>query len=294
MIQKLDFAVLSAFVTVVETQSFQSAARELGRTPSAVSMQIRKLEDRFGQSMLDRKGNGVELTLAGERLFPYAKSLVEQAAEAGTALEAPTLSGEVRLGLPEWFATTRLQALIARFMRAHPNVRLKIQADASSALYSAVRSDELDMALAIVDDIWDQRSTVYSERLCWVAGHHQPLRIGDDIPLALFDAPCPYRSVAMRSLHANDWSWRETFTSSSVSTVRNAVKAGLGLSVFPESAVTEDLRVLGESDGFPALPNTDLGIYEQPGARSATHRTLTRHLADTIREITRLPIDACV
>ena len=292
MIQKLDLTVLSAFVAVVETRSVRRAAKRLSRSESAVSMQIRRLETRLNVRLIDRESGRIALTGHGEQLLPYAKRLVEQAYEATTALCQPDLAGEVRLGVPEWFASQRLQAVLSRFMRAHPAVRLNVRADASSELRAAVSRGHLDVALAIIDEEDDRLPVVYSESLCWVVGKDQPLRIGQEMPLALFDPPCPYRAIAMRALSQSDWRWRETFTSSSVSTVANAVKAGMGVSVFPESAVGEDLRVLGPRDGFPELPRTELGIHTRRNAPSEAHRHLTRYLADTIKEITRLPAEA--
>jgi DNA-binding transcriptional LysR family regulator len=289
MIQKLDFTVLSAFVAVVETGSFRGASERLSRTQSAVSVQIRRLEDRVGARLIQRYPGNVKLTVYGERLLPYAKRLVDQAMEATSALHAPELAGEIRLGVPEWFAIQRRQSVFSRFMRANPKVYLNIRVDVSSQLRDAVSTEDLDLALAIRDTEDDMRPVVHSEPLLWVVGKDQPLRIGEEMPLALFDPPCPYRAIAMRTLGQCGWSWRETFTSSSVASVTNAVRAGMGLSVFPESAVTDDLRVLGSNDGFPDLPRTELAIHKRKTAASDAHRHLTAHLAETIKEITRLP-----
>ena len=291
MIQKMDITVLSAFVAVVETGGFRRAGDRLSRTQSAVSMQIRRLEERVGARLLDREGATITLTAQGERLLPHARRMVDQAAEAASALKTPELSGEIRLGVPEWFASQRRQAAISRFMRANPKVHVNVRVDTSAKLRDALSTADLDLALAIRESDDDRRPVVYSEPLLWVVGKDQPLRIGAEMPLALFDPPCPYRAIAMRALSETGWAWRETFTSGSVASVTNAVRVGMGLSVFPESAVTDDLRVLGARDGFPPLPRTELGIHKRRAAADDAHRQLTSHLAETIKEITRMPAE---
>jgi len=289
MVHALELTLLSTFIAIVETGSFGRAAERLGRSQSAVSMQMRRLEERLDRRLLARNAHSVSLTEDGHRLFPYAKSIVEMSEEARTLMSGPRLSGELKMGMPEWFTATRLQAILSRFMRAHPDVHLKIRADASSQLRPAVREGELDLALAIVGPQDDLTCAIYSERLLWVVGRDHAPRIGEEMPLALFDPPCPYRAIATQELERFGWEWKETFTSSSVSTVRNAVEAGVGISVFPESAVMDSLRLLDENEGFPVLPKTHLAIYENPCHESETTRQLAAHLADCVRELTRLP-----
>jgi len=288
-VQALDLTLLATFVAIVETGSFSRAAERVARGQSAVSMQMRKLEDRLETRLLDRNAHTVALTDDGHRLFPYAKSIVEMNEEARAVMSGRGASGELRVGVPEWFTDARLNGILSRFMRAHPNVHLKIRADASSKLHSALDAGELDWALAIMDPADDPAQAVHSERLLWVVGRNHAPRIGDEMPLALFDPPCPYRGIAIRELERFHWSWRETFTSSSVPSVRNAVEARMGLSVFPESAVTDGLRVLGDNDGFPRLPNTRLAIYENRENLTGTNARVAAHLADCVRELTRLP-----
>jgi len=288
-VHALDLTLLSTFVAIVETGSFGRAAERVARGPSAVSMQMRRLEERLDTRLLDRNAHAVALTEDGHRLFPYAKSLVEMSEEARAVMSDAGLSGKLRVGVPEWFGNTRLQGVLARFMRSHPNVHLNVRADASTNLREGVARGELDMALAIVDPADTGEHAVHSERLLWVVGRNHAPRIGEEMPLALFEPPCPYRDLAIGELERFGWRWRETFTSSSVATVRNAVEARMGLSVFPESAVTDELRVLGETDGFPRLPNTHLAIYDNRRQQSATMAAAMGDFVDCVRELTRLP-----
>ncbi|RDD62570.1 LysR family transcriptional regulator [Ferruginivarius sediminum] len=262
IIGRLDLELLMALVAIVDAGSFKQAARRLNLTQSAISMQIKRLEDRVGQRLLSRHGRQVELTEAGRILHKYARTIVDLEEEARMQLAMPPLSGRVRIGLPEWFAGRRLQALLAQFTRAHPGVHLAMRADASSELREAVSAGTLDLALGIIESVDNAPPAVYQEQLVWVVGEERALEINEDMPVALFDPPCPYRELAMEGLERCGWRGHEVFTSASVASVRTAVETGLGISVFPESAVRPGLRVLTNAEGFPELPMTTLGIYK--------------------------------
>lgn len=283
---RLDLELLSAFVAIVECGGFSRAASRLNRTQSAVSMQIKRLEERVGRRLLNRSAHGVSLTEEGRVLFDYAEKILDLNEQARMHFAAPELEGNVRLGLPEWFAGKRLQNLLARFSRAHPRVRLSVRVGPSSDLRDFLQLGTLDLALAIAETP-DVPRAVYREPLCWVVGRDVTPNVHDEMPLALFDPPCPYREITKQRLGKAGWQWRETFTSSSVASVRVAVEAGLGISVFPQSAVTSDLAVLGPRDGFPTLPETELAIYTAPRLAS----TPALHLREYLEEIVQDPGD---
>jgi DNA-binding transcriptional LysR family regulator len=121
----LDMDVLRTFVTGFELGSFARAADRLGRSQSAVSTQLRKLEEQIGLPLVQKSGRGLALTTAGERLLSYAKRLLELNDEAVDTIRGSDLEGWVRLGLPQDFADTFLPAVLGRFSRAHPRVRVQ-------------------------------------------------------------------------------------------------------------------------------------------------------------------------
>jgi DNA-binding transcriptional LysR family regulator len=264
VIGRLDLELLMAFVTIVECGSFTRAAQRLNLTQSAVSMQIKRLEDRVGRRLLYRHGRRLEMTEPGQLLHKYARRIVDLEEDARVQLSMPPLAGSIKIGVPEWFAGFKLQRLLAEFTRTHPDVHLVMRADASRELRDAVEAGQLDLALAIVEPHSNAPAPAYRERLQWVVGAGRPLDVTGEMPVALFDPPCPYRALAMEGLKTCGWRGREVFTSASVASVRTAVEIGLGISVFPESAVCRGLRVLSDSEGFPPLPDTQLGIYKSP------------------------------
>jgi len=283
-----DFASLSTLVAVAETGGVQRSAARLGRTPSAVSMQLKRLEERLAVALFVRHSTAMTLTPAGERFYAYAKRLCELAEEARVAATEPGLAGTIHLGLPEWLADSRVQNVLSRFMRANPNVRVQVRVDTSDKLRPAVANGDLNLALAIVAPSDSIDRAVYSEPLRWVVASQGGVPVGDVMPLVLFNPPCPYREVATKAMESCGWHWRETFTSASVASVRNAVENGIGVSVVPESAVHGSLRVLDEGDGFPALPKTHLALYTAVEPTRAS-RELAAYIRRCVREITRAP-----
>ena len=284
VIGRLDVDLLSALIAVHETGGVTRAAERLNRTQPAVSMQLRRLEDRVGKPLIERMRRQLRLTPHGEELLPYAKRIVSLCEEARERMAMPRLAGTARVGIPEWFATDRLQAVLCRFSRLHPSVRLDIEVGPSVRLRELMHDGHLHLALAICVFFDTAGEQVWREPLHWVAARNLSLDDSDQVPLALFHDPCPYRDLAIGKLNQSGRSWREAFTSSSVSTVRAAVLSGLGVSVFPAGAVTEDLRILGPKEGFADLPPTELSIYTAHGELPEPVTYLAQYLGDYVTE----------
>lgn len=284
VIGRLDVDLLSALIAVHETGGVTRAAERLNRTQPAVSMQLRRLEQRVGKPLIERMHRRLRLTPHGEELMPYAKRIVSLCEEARERMAMPRLTGTARIGIPEWFATDRLQAVLCRFSRLHPSVRLDIEVGPSVRLRELLHGGRLQLALAICVFFDTTGEQVWREPLHWVSARNLPVEERDQVPLALFHDPCPYRDLAISNLNQAGRSWREAFTSSSVSTVRAAVLSGLGVSIFPAGAITDDLRILGPKDGFAALPPTELSIYTARGDLPDPVVYLAQYLADYVTE----------
>src|SRR5262249_42036725 len=134
VLTNLDLDVLRTFVTGLDLGSFAKAAERLGRSQSAISLQLRRLEETTGQTLLRKHGRGLALTHEGEIMLGYARRLLELNDEAVAALKKPSLEGHVRLGLPPDFAETWLPDVLGRFARAHPNVQVEARVDNNKAL----------------------------------------------------------------------------------------------------------------------------------------------------------------
>ena len=198
----LELDLLRAFVTVVETASFTRAAAMLGRTQPAVSLQIRRLEDRLRSPLLDRGGKGVALTTEGAALLPHARRLLRLNDEIVSTLGEGDLEGEVRFGAPDDIATMHLPGILGAFARSHPRISLAVTCDYTANLLDQMSRGMLDLALIKREPVGPELGVrVWSEPLVWVA---LDASIVETTPLPLIIAPAPdiYRKRALGALQA--------------------------------------------------------------------------------------------
>jgi len=285
----LDMDVLRTFVTGFELGSFARAADRLGRSQSAVSTQLRKLEDQVGQPLVQKSGRGLALTTAGESLLSYAKRLLELNDEAVASIRGAEVEGWARLGLPQDFAESWLPPVLARFAQAHPRVRVEVQVDRSIPLTEKIVKGELDLALVWGDDV----KAPYAERiaeipLAWIArpGWAGLNSLGSEpVPLAAFAPPCVFRSAAIEALDRAGIPWRLVFTTPSLSGLWAAAAGGLGMTVRTSMGMPETLVALDASAvGLPALPVMPLTLLRSEAESAASVARLKDILAETIEE----------
>uniref|UniRef100_UPI001E5D3492 LysR family transcriptional regulator n=1 Tax=Methylobacterium sp. Leaf118 TaxID=2876562 RepID=UPI001E5D3492 len=206
----LDMDVLRSFVTGIDLGGYARAAARLGRSPSAVSLQLRKLEDQVGCPLFLKQGRGLALTEAGEALLGYARRLLALNDAALAALRAPPLSGAVRLGLPQDVAETHLPPVLARFAQAHPQVRVGARVERDAVLRAGLAAGELDLAL-----LWQEGAeaeppgaVLLDLPMAWIGPRAWPGRVpGAPLPLAAFDAPCLFRRAGLAALDAAGIPW---------------------------------------------------------------------------------------
>ncbi len=271
----LDMDALRSLTVAMDTGSFARAAERLGRTPSALSLQMRKLEGQAGRPLLRKSGRGVELTEAGETLLRYARRMLALNDEATALLSEPEPAGEVRIGMPQDYAETRLPGLLGRFAQAHPGAQVTATVDRSAVLPAQVGRGELDLALfhqSVGDRPLAPEAPVDRRRLRrlavrwlaapgWVPDPTRPL------PLALLNPPCPFRDMALEALEQAQIPWRPAFSSGGPAGVWAAVAAGLGVTARPAEAAPPGL--LDISAQSPPLPDIELWLATPRGAKPA-------------------------
>jgi len=280
-----DLDVLRSLTVGIELGSFAKAADRLGRSTSAVSAQLKKLEEQVGTPILRKVGRGMVLTPTGEVLLGYARRLLELNEEAAHAVRGADLKGEVRLGVPEDFAASLLTSVLGGFARAHPRVRVEARLARNAELLEQVERGRLDLALA-----WDGgKPTAYTRcvsalAMCWIGtATGEPARDGsaEPIPLAALEAPCVMRSAAIAALDQARIPWRMAFTSPSLGGVWAAVAAGLGVTVRTRAGLPPPLTVLGH---LPRLPDIRLNIHRGEAEPSPAVRRLELLLLDHLHE----------
>ncbi|CAB3906944.1 LysR substrate-binding domain-containing protein [Achromobacter deleyi] len=283
-----DLDVLRSFVAGVELGSFGRAADRLGRSTSAVSAQLKKLEDQAGVPLLRKAGRGLALTDAGETMLAYARRLLELNDQAAVAVRGAQLQGQVRLGLQEDFGEILLPQVLGQFARAHPQVRIEARVARNADLLERIAACELDLALAWDVDASQPHATRLAELpMCWIGPVASGLAwagAANALPLVAFEAPCLFRSRATDALDRAGIAWTSAFISPSLAGLWAAVSAGLGLMVRTPLGLPAGLRVLAPGElGLPPLPSLTLSLYgaqRQPGPVAAA-------LADIVRQCVR-------
>ncbi|SIR14079.1 DNA-binding transcriptional regulator, LysR family [Rhizobium sp. RU35A] len=281
----LDMDALRSFVAGIEAGSFALAADRLGRSTSAVSAQLKKLEDQTGTKLVQRAGRGLELTEGGEVFLSYARRLLNLNDEAVSAIHGPELEGWVRLGIQEDFGESVLPQVLGRFARAHPKVRIEGRIGRNVELREKVAAGHLDLALA-----WDDGTATRADRiatlpLCWLGpADEEPLwqmNAGEPLPLAALEAPCILRNLACGYLDQAGIAWRVAFVSPSLAGLWAATAAGLGIALRTPVGRPSSVRVLDAAEhNLPSLPTLGLSLLS-----SATpHNQISAHLATIIRQ----------
>lgn len=283
-----DPEVLRSFLLGVELDSFARAAERLNRSTSAVSAQLKRLEDQAGRPLLRKSGRGMALTETGEVMLGYARRLLELNDEAAAAVRGVELEGRVRLGLQEDFGETLLPAVLGRFARAHPKLRIEARIARNAELLDGVNHGKLDLALA-----WEgEQSSPHVERLArlplrWIgsadARSSKLRRRGEALPLVVLDAPCLVRRAAIDALDRAGIAWRIAFTSASLAGTWAAVTAGLGVSVRTPLGLPAGVRALTAKEaGLPALPMLGLALHRADAEPFPAVTRLAEILIDTL------------
>jgi len=278
----IDVDQLRTFIAIAETGSFTKAADVVHKTQSAVSMQMKRLEERLGRAIFARDGRASKLTEDGERLLDYARRIIKLNVEVLAALSDAELTGRVRLGVPDDYADRYLPEIMARFARAYPGVELTVMCEPSVDLVERVDGNDLD--LAIITDCGTSRpSEIFrQERLLWVTSSRHSIHTEEPLPLALGRSTCGWRRAAIACLETIARPHRILYTSVNAGAIAAAVLSGLAVSVFPESALRPGMRVLSPADGFPELPSCRVGLARNPHERSPLADALAEHIISSL------------
>jgi DNA-binding transcriptional LysR family regulator len=262
-----DIDLLRTLVTAHQLGSFNRAADRIGRSQSAVSQQIQKLEEQVGEPLFRKQGRQMLLTDAGEVLLGYARRILDLNDEAVVAIRGRAMEGLVRFGLPADFAETWLPAALGAFKRTHPAVRIEAVVDRNRRLLELLDRGELDLVLAIGSGTRSDASLLAMLTLVWIgaASSTAALMPGEPIPLAVYEAPCFFRQRALAALDKAGVPWRIAFTSPSLHGLWGAVAAGLGVTLRTAVGLPASLRVL---DGLPTIADPTVPVCLHNGGRT--------------------------
>ena len=278
----MDIDFLRTLVSAEDLGGMNRAAEHVGRSQSAVSQQMRKLEQKLGHRLFRKQGRGLELTEAGQLLLIYARRMLALNDEAVAALQGAGLEGAVRFGLPSDFAETWLPAALGQFKRTHPLIRVEANVDRNSVLRDKLNKGQLDLVMFFGDSLSPNGERLARLPMVWIGSSQRAWRTGEPVPLVLFEAPCVFRKAGIEALDAAGIPWRIAFTSPSLAGLWAAVDAGLGISPRTTAHVPRSLQVLGKRDKLPKLPSIDLSLCDRGRPLTPAASRLKRILADTI------------
>ena len=272
----LEIDLLRSFAAVADTGSFTAAADLVARTQSAVSMQIKRLEDVVGRRVFERSSRSLELTADGRLLLDYARRMLELNDESLRRIARPPVTGRARLGVTEYFVPNEVPRLLARFAAAHPGVELDVRMGLSRDLRVELDSGRLDAAIVRFRP-GEQGSAepIWQESQHWVAAEGWESAKGAPVPLVALPAGCVLRDFAIETFRRQQRPWRLAFTGSSMASVQAAVLAGLGVSIVSRSAVLPGMRILPRGKAWPDAGPLEVGVLSGRGAPAAIVDALT-------------------
>jgi DNA-binding transcriptional LysR family regulator len=281
--RNLDIGVLRTLIAIDQYGSFARAAERIGRSESAVSLQLKRLEELIGVPLFHRVGRKMALTDAGQTLLSYARQLIEINDRALTVSSGREAEGVVRLGVPADFAETWLPPALARFARLHPGIRVETTVGRSPALMAALSDGGLDLAVSFAAGEASAARWSVTLPMTWIGPRGFKRAPGEPVRLAVFDPPCLFRSAATAALDADDIPWTIAFTSPSLAGLWAAVNAGLGVTVRTPAGLPPHLWTLRSPTPLPSLPNVTLALFNRrEGDPSAAALRLSEVLSESI------------
>lgn len=253
----LDLDALRSFIAFVDTGSFTQAARQVCRTQSAISMQMKKLEASTGQQLFVKQGRNLELTEQGQLLASYARQMLSLHDNALHRLEAHSEYPPLTLGCPDDYAEEIMPLVVQIIQQRYPTLSLRVHCDCSASLREMLDENIIQLAILSAAPDKEEGSILRHEVGRWVHGGYPELLEQEELPLILYEAGCRFRSAALDGLEKQNRRYRVHCNSSSATAIKSLIRQGLGVSALAGSSISADLTTISDSK-LPALPTIDV------------------------------------
>jgi DNA-binding transcriptional LysR family regulator len=286
----LDIDILRTVVTAQQLGGFKRAAQRVGRSQSAVSQQVRRLEEQLGKQMFRKEGRGLVPTEAGDVILSYARRILDLNDEAVAAARGIALGGSVRFGLQTDLTENWLPKALARAKKAHPEIQVEVSADRYAVLIDRLDRGQLDLALLFGPTKRSDGEWITALPMAWIGSPKQRLSLRRDQPLqlALCSPPCYFRGAAIDALNEAGVPWQIAFSSLSVHGIWAAVDAGLGITLRTATSIPRQLTAIKPRSSLPRLPKVDLYLHDGGREPSKTVSRFKQTLLETLTEYLRL------
>jgi DNA-binding transcriptional LysR family regulator len=285
--QRLDLDLLNTFVAIADHGGFAHAGKRVHRSQSAVSLQMQRLESMAGTALFKRAGRQMQITDAGDVLLNRARKLLALNDETLQALRGTVVEGTVRLGATTDVAEDFLPGILKEFCAAHARVKLEVVVERSHELVRGFRAGNLDLAIALGETPKGQ--VLGKQKVMWIAARDFKLDPAQPVPLVLLDAPCIFRELAIGALDAHRIPWRIVYGTSSLSGLRTAVKAGLGVTPRTVSLPASGLQHISRCRQLPALGTLALSLYGGKNADSLAAAKLAKLVEERLGAALGMP-----
>jgi len=285
--RNLPIDLLRTLITISEVGGYTRAAALLGRTQPAISLQIKRLDELLGVSLLAQSGKKTVLSDDGQRLAVYARQILRLNDEAVAQFSAEALDGTLRVGLPTDFATAYLQESILQFASETPAAELKIHCGLSADLLQELHRNEQDVIVALYSDEDNQYlSSHWIQQPLWACSKQFKLRQDQPVPLVAHYEGCAYRERMTSVLSRERRRWNVVFSAPGISELQSAVLSSFGVTALTEKTLLKGMRVLGEKEGFAALPSIHVGIFCRHSNMSKAGLLLIEQLNHALSNLT--------
>jgi len=277
----IDSELLRTFVAIADHGGFTRAAEMVNRTQSAVSMQMKRLEEDVVQRPLfQRDGRQLSLTAEGQLLLSYARRILKLHAEVMNSMREPHMVGTVRIGTPDDYVMRFMQGILVRFAECYPLVQVELHCEPS---FQLLQRQDLDLTIVTREPGTEIGQLLRQEHLVWAQARGSNLHERDTLPLAMFNSQCFCRSWACNGLDALGRSYRIAYTSPSLSAIMAAVSAGLAITAQLQSLITQDLQIIGEAEGLPSMPMASIVLLRNNHSLSQVTDTLAEQIVEGFR-----------
>jgi DNA-binding transcriptional LysR family regulator len=282
MASPLDLDQLQSFCAIADCGSFTEAARRVHKTQSAVSMQIKRLEERLGQELFLRDGRSVVLTSEGEALYSRARRMLRINAEIVDIFSNEDLAGSIRFGVPDDYAVRLLPVILSSFQRTHPKIVVDVACMASEELLEGMKAGRYDLIVFTQGTHQKFGELFRTEKMFWVGSHGGAALASDPLPLACGSQGCIWRTDAVEALNGISRDYRVAYTSSNATAISSAVLADLAIGFLPESALQPGMRVITEDKRLPRLKDAQIAILRASHAYGGIYDALATHIVATM------------
>ncbi len=277
--ETLDLDLLRTLTTIAAHKSFAAAAVQLGRTQSAITLQMQRLEERIGHPLFEKQGRQKQLTERGQRLLGYARHMLAIHDEALRNLQQRQVQGLVRIGAPHDAADNMLPPVLQEIMLNFPGMQVAVHVGRSPFLMESLKQGELDLAISNREDPGCEGFVLRSSPTVWLCGANYAHDPAKPIPLVLADGPSIFSRVGCEALDAAGIAWSKRHMCTSLVGIRASLRAGLGVTARGVEQLDPGLRVLGKGDGMPALPDLVYRLY----VRSHVVNPITRQVFENLK-----------